>query len=503
VTSLEPSLSPRQPLATGTRVKLDDNATFLDRSFLVGGVPWRLLRLTGTSRAVAQRWQYGDVVRPGEEQFARTLIRQGFLHPIYRAEHDIEDVDVIVPVVDDVSGLERLLGQLRGLHVTVVDDGSAMPVPIEECASRFGVQFVRMEKNVGPGAARNAGVASTNRPFLCFIDVDVDMSNSTDVLAHVRAQFHDDALGACAPRVRGAEGSTARDHFEQRFCPLDMGPRSSIVMPAGPVSYVPTACLMVRRDAFGVGFDESLRLGEDVDFVWRLHDHDWLVRYLADVEVTHQARASWRQWWRQRIGYGASSSALAQRHGDRLAPVRVDPWTLIAWTSVVLRKPLVGVRIARAARDQLRERIRDHADDPEAVANQVLSRTMLRSGLPLSRGIVRTYGLVLLAASLHPKLRRPALAIFVLGTAWRWRDERVHVADVPLALADDAAYGVGVMKGAWRTRSFTALRPRLTKSSLSIRDVLGVGQVLGSMRLLAPRSSRRHRFDFERGSHEP
>ena len=135
----------------------------------------------------------------------------------------------------------------------------------------------------------------------------------------------------------------------------------------------------------------------------------------------------------------------------------MDPWTLIAWTSVVLRKPLVGVRIARAARDQLRERIRDHADDPEAVANQVLSRTMLRSGLPLSRGIVRTYGLVLLAASLHPKLRRPALAIFVLGTAWRWRDERVHVADVPLALADDAAYGVGVMKGARRTRSFTAL----------------------------------------------
>ncbi len=491
MTSLEQSVSPRQPLATGTRVELDNNATFLDRSFLVGGVPWRLLRLTGPSRAVAQRWQYGDVVRPGEEQFARTLIRQGFLHPIYRAERGIEDVDVVIPVFNDVSGLARLLGQLKGAHVTVVDDGSIVPAPIEECASTFGARLVRLGKNQGAGAARNAGIATTQRPFLCFVDVDVEMSNATEVLAQLRAQFHDDELGACAPRVRGSEGSSSRDRFEHRFSPLDMGPRACIVMPEGPVSYVPTACLMVRRDAIGVGFDEHLRLGEDVDFVWRLHDHDWLVRYLTDVEVAHQARASWRQWWQQRVGYGASSSALAQRHGDRLAPVRVDPWTLIAWTSFVMRKPLVGVRIARAARDQLRERIRDQADDPEAVANQVLSRTMLRSGLPLSRGIVRTYGLVLLAASLHPKLRRPALAIFVLGTAWRWRDERVHVADVPLALADDAAYGVGVMKGAWRTRSFTALRPRLTKSSLRIRDVLGVGQVLGSMRLLAPRSTTR------------
>ena len=51
----------------------------------------------------------------------------------------------------------------------------------------------------------------------------------------------------------------------------------------------PSACLLVRRASFGDGFDETFRHGEDVDFVWRLHDHGWLVRYVADVVVTHRA----------------------------------------------------------------------------------------------------------------------------------------------------------------------------------------------------------------------
>jgi hypothetical protein len=80
---------------------------------------------------------------------------------------------------------------------------------------------------------------------------------------------------------------------------------------------------------------------------------------------------------------------------------------------------------------------------------------------------------LVLIATLHPKLRRRALALFVVGTAWRWRYSRVRVADVPLAIADDLAYGVGVWRGAWRTRSLRALTPHITKSSIGLREVLG------------------------------
>jgi len=471
--------SERSPVAPGTRVALDPEAVFLDRNFLAGGAPWRLLRLPGSSLEVARRWQGGDAVRPGEEQFARTLIRQGLLHPIYEHESTLDDVDVVIPVRNNVNSLASLLVELEGLHVTVVDDGSVKPVLVRECVAQFGAELVRLERNVGAGGARNAGAGATKRPFLCFIDDDVSLKDPRHVLSRLRAQFTDHELGACAPRVRGAEGTSARDRFEQRFGPLDMGARSGLVVPNGPVSYVPTACLMVRREAFGVGFDEELRLGEDVDFVWRLVDHDWLVRYLADVEVTHRARPNWRRWIQQRAQYGSSSSELAVRHGDRLAPLRADPWTLVAWTSLLARNPTLAARITKVSRDALQERFTDQAEDPRALANDVIARTMVRSGAPLSRALVRTYGPLLLLAALHPRLRRPVLGVFAVGTAWRWRHQHLHVRDIPLAIADDAAYGVGVFLGAWRTRSLTALRPKITKSSLTLRDVLGLDKVSG------------------------
>ncbi|MGW3570902.1 hypothetical protein ACWDSL_44715 [Streptomyces sp. NPDC000941] len=43
----------------------------------------------------------------------------------------------------------------------------------------------------------------------------------------------------------------------------------------------------VLRD---VAFDGDLRLGEDVDFVWRLHDRGLLVRYQPRARVAHTPR---------------------------------------------------------------------------------------------------------------------------------------------------------------------------------------------------------------------
>jgi mycofactocin system glycosyltransferase len=462
------------PIPIGTRVTLDAGAKFLDRDLIAGGSPWRLLRLPGGSRTLSEQWAEGGVVRAGQERFARTLVQQGLLHPLFQRALDIDDVDVVVVVRDDAMSLQSLLAQLAPLHVTVIDDGSPDPTALAECARRFPVNFVRLDENRGPAGARNAGALATSRELLWFVDVDVELDNATDVLARLRAQFADPLLGAIAPRLRGGCGASLRDRFELRFSPLDMGPRGGLVVPGGPVGYVPSACLMVRRSAFGDGFDESLRTGEDVDLVWRLSDQGWLVRYLADVVVIHLARTSWREWWAQRVRYGASSGELARRHGDRLAPLRADAWTLVAWASVVARQPMIAGRIVRAMRSSLRGRLATTTDDADRVAGEIVTRGVLRSGAPLARAIVRTYGPLVLVAALHPRLRRRALALFAVGTAWRWRHTRVRAGDIPLALADDLAYGVGVSQGAWRTRSWRPLTPRVTRSRLRVRDVLGL-----------------------------
>lgn len=458
----------------GTRVVLDDQAKFLDRDLLSGGAPWRLLRLPGGSKIVAERWLGGGEVLAGEERFARTLVQQGLLHPLFRGEASVDDVDIIIPVHDDAETLSTLLTSLAGLHLMVVDDGSRDAQSIERAARSRRANLIRLEENAGPAAARNAGVRATVRPYIWFIDVDVALDNPIDVLSRLLAHMDDPLESAVAPRVRGAVGPSLRDRFEQRFSPLDMGAHSGLVVPGGAIPYVPSACLLVRRASFGSGFDETLRVGEDVDLVWRLHDQGWLTRYLSDVVVTHRARTNWGDWWRQRVGYGESASALAKRHGTRLAPFRADTWTLFTWVSALAGKPMVGLRIIAAARDQLRERMLDTTENADKVAGELVGRGMVRAGGPMARAAVRTFGLAILLSALHPKLRKRALILFAVGTAWRWRSTKVHATDVPLAVIDDAAYGVGVLRGAVRQRTLGALKPHITKSTLGLRNVLGL-----------------------------
>lgn len=457
------------PLARETPVVMHDNARIVDGTFIIGGSPWRLLRLASASTEVVKRWHVGGHVRAGEERFARTLVQRGILRPVHHGPLLVDEIDVVIPVRDNIANLRTLLTQLRDLHVTIVDDASLDPLLLTEIANHFGAELIRLDVNGGPGAARNAGVRATSRPLLCFVDADVEFDDAPAVLQRLSVQFQDPMVGACAPRIVGARGPTLRDRFEERFSPLDLGPHDGLVIPDSDINFVPSACLMVRREAFADGFDETLRLGEDVDLVWRLHDRGWLVRYHPSVCVQHRARTTWRAWFSQRVGYGSSAGALAERHGERLAPVRFDIWSLVTWTSLVAGRPLVAARIASVVRRRVRSRITD-SDQPDVIANEIIRRAMVSGAGGFARSLVRNFGPVLVLLAMNPRTRRPALVVFAIGTLWRFRYQRPRPSDIALGILDDAAYGVGVAKGAFEHRSLQALTPRVIPSSLRLRD---------------------------------
>ncbi|MGH9019472.1 MAG: hypothetical protein ACRDV0_00405, partial [Acidimicrobiales bacterium] len=137
--------------------------------------------------------------------------------------------------------------------------------------------------------------------------------------------------------------------------------------------------------------------------------------------------------------------------------------------------PWLLARVAAASRRVTAERLATASSDQLGLATTLVRRGLLRAAGPLARSTVRAYGPALVVAALHPRLRRRALVVLALGTAWRFRDQRPRPADVALSLVDDLAYGVGVAEGAWRHRSLASLTPRVVASSLTWRDVLGVG----------------------------
>src|SRR5437660_1302309 len=71
------------------------------------------------------------------------------------------------------DAVESALAQLHGPNeVIVVDDASndGSQAILEEYGER--VRLVRLQKNVGAGSARNAGIAAANGEFLVFLDGD-------------------------------------------------------------------------------------------------------------------------------------------------------------------------------------------------------------------------------------------------------------------------------------------------------------------------------------------
>src|SRR6202035_1804393 len=250
---------------------------------LVGGAPVRVLRLTPAGARQGGAWGPGDVT-------------------------------VVIPVRDRQAELARCLAGLVQLpRVIVVDDGSGDPAAIARIAARAGARVLHRDVNGGPAAARNAGLAAADTPLVAFLDSDcVPRPGWLDALV---PHFADPAVGAVAPRIVPDEpGRSWLARYEGASSTLDMGARESIVRPGSPVPYVPGAALVVRRAAAGTGFVEAMRVGEDVDFVWRLAASGWRVRYEPAATMPHQHRVRLKRWFARRKEYGTSAAILEQRH---------------------------------------------------------------------------------------------------------------------------------------------------------------------------------------------
>ena len=232
--------------------------------------------------------------------------------------------------------------------------------------------------------------------------------------------------------------------------------------PAGTVPYVPTAALIVRRRALAHGFDDELRYGEDVDLVWRLRGAGWRVRYDPAASVGHREPRTVRAMLARRFRYGTSAAPLAARHAGRLAPAVFAPGPALVLALALARRPGAAALVAAGQAGALRRRVaplslprwwpaRWYA---EAGWHTILSagRYLGMFGLPLVPAYAR-WGrrrwrlLGLLVPAIEERRRRgPELG---LG---RW---------TALWLADDAAYGLGVMWGCLRARTIRPLLPTL------------------------------------------
>jgi mycofactocin system glycosyltransferase len=441
-----------------------------DGRALLGGFPTRLVRLTARARPLlADRTV--RVQDAASAVLADRLLENGMAHPLVRELPPNPDprYTFVVPVYDRAPQLDRLLTSIGpDRHVIVVDDGSRRPDEIREVAEKHGAELVVLPRNAGPATARNAGLRLVRTPYVVFVDSDIVLP--PDTVPVLLGHFTDPRVGMAVPRITGLPTAAAVGwigRYEAARSSLDLGREPAAVRPGTPVSWASTACSVARVDALADGFDERMRVGEDVDLCWRLIQGGWRVRYEPSVRADHEHRVRLADWMLRKAAYGTGAHPLAERHPELIAPAVLAPWASALTLALLAQRrwslPVAGavcavttVRIARKLKG---------AEHPVRLATRLTANGALsalsQSGALLTR---HWWPLAALGCTVSSRMRRAVAVAAVADVALEYRPGHVGLDPVRYALArrlDDLAYGSGVWLSAVRGRSTAALRPRL------------------------------------------
>ena len=445
---------------------------------LVGGSPLTVLRLSDRALTLLDQSRL-TVTDRASEGLASRLLATNLAYPELKDLDSprAEDVTVVVPVRDRDEQLDRLLRAVRPLRCIVVDDASADAGAIKTIAAQWNAELVRLSVNLGPAGARNAGLARVRSPYVAFVDSDVEISGES--LLTLGRHLADPAVALVGPRVIGTARSLNPrwyERYDESFSSLELGTTPASVSPGAAVAWLPSACLIGRTGALGEGFDADLRVGEDVDLVWRLLDKGWSVRYAPEVVASHDARATLRSWLGRKAFYGSGGGALATRHGSHLAPAILTPTYAVAAVAVLLRRrwswPVAASALAAGAVQV--HRALPETEDKVALSTRLAARGLTWAVQQESALLLRHWWPVAaLGVAVSSSVRRAAVSALLVDAA-------VSTArpggGAPLASVlvgrrlDDLAYGAGLWFGTVRARAPRALMPRRPRTWLSSTD---------------------------------
>ena len=472
-------------LPDGFRIALDPATRQVAGDLWFGGSPARVLRLTDRGRAAWAELTRGPVASPVTGAVARRFTDAGLAHPVPPPVAGAPDVTVVIPVRDRAALLDGCLAGLGGgCPVVVVDDGSADRLAVAAVAAAHGATLIRRPVNGGAAAARNTGLACVTSELVAF--VDSDCVPSPGWIDRLVGHFADPAVAAVAPRVTALAPDSWAGRYLRAAGSLDLGDRPARVVPGSRVAYVPTAALIARRAALeavacqGEVFDSRLRIGEDVDLVWRLHRRGWRVRYDPSVRVGHREPETWPGLLARRARYGTSAAPLAVRHPRHVSHLVLRPGPALTVAALLARRPLLAAGAFALSAGSARRRLRAAgipagistgpagiSTGPTSGAAAATAAAWLGIGQYATRFAAPALLALLVPGGRNRWARRVAAGSLLLGTPlvdWaRRRPALDPIRYTVAALADEIAYGIGVWAGCLAHRTTAPLRPVLVR----------------------------------------
>ncbi len=265
------------------------------------------------------------------EFFLNNLVRKGFLKQkgVAAIPND-RSVSILIPVRNRPQNIKECLGSLMQLNfpkdkleIIVVDDASTDNTP--DVVSQFPVHLISLKNNMQAPFCRNLAARNSKGDILAFIDSDC-LADRQWLLELIPA-FKDSSLGAIGGLVDSFYSDSGLERYEKVKSSLYKGTWPKRSTETDPFFYVPSCNLLVRRGVFLRldGFNETLVVGEDVDFCWRLQKQGFHIEYRPVGKVYHKHRNRIPSFFKRRFDYGTSEPILQQLHAEKIKQLVFPP----------------------------------------------------------------------------------------------------------------------------------------------------------------------------------
>jgi mycofactocin glycosyltransferase len=245
-------------------------------------------------------------------------------------------ISIIIPTRDRGESLVECLESLYSqdypssqIEIIVIDDGSLDET--QKLMSGFSCKLLTNRESRGQSYCRNVGARQAKGEILAFLDDDCVAGRAW--LRDLVPYFQWEEVGAVGGYVDGYSKRSLLDRYEKEFSRLNLG--KYILRGANDQStfFVPTCNMLVRKKAFDEtgGIRETMHLGEDVDFCWRMRDAGWQALYVPAGIVMHRHRNTLGAMLRRRADYGTSEAVLCTLHPKRRKTLPMRPLATAAF----------------------------------------------------------------------------------------------------------------------------------------------------------------------------
>jgi len=230
----------------------------------------------------------------------------------------------------------------RPFEIIVVDDGSSIDLSQvkESFKDSLDLKWIKLERNRGPAAARNAGVSVASGDLVFF--TDADCIPDRDWIEELAKPFID-------PQVVGAKGvyRSSQEDFWARLAQMEFEERYECLSSFGDIDFVDTYCGAFRRAKFLEvgGFDENFPKAnnEDVDLAFRIKKRGGKFVFVPQARVWHKHREGMVNYLKLKFTRGFWRMKVYRKHPEKAGRDSYTPWTMKFQMLLLLLCPLASI----------------------------------------------------------------------------------------------------------------------------------------------------------------